>query len=108
MLALSQRSRHNLNRFKRQYLQLQADPTYPSSKDLREEAFQQALFEEIFREHATQYQPPDRYQLRVLKELMRRVEASIEDWEEEVCIFADPCCHDGISFRSCYLQTLLV
>merc|ERR1712230_361309 len=30
-----------------------------------------------------QYTPPPRYQLRVLKELMKRIEASIQDWDEQ-------------------------
>jgi hypothetical protein len=41
----------------------------------------------LFEDHRLKHAPPARYQLRVLKELTRRIEHSIQDWEEEVCHF---------------------
>jgi protein-lysine N-methyltransferase EEF2KMT len=76
--------RQELDLFKRQYLQLQLNLKYPEGKYLKHEEFQQMLYSEIFSEDAVKWYPPQRYQLRVLKELMKRVEASITDWEEEV------------------------
>ena len=73
-----------LNSFKRQYLQLQVTIKYPESQYLRHEEFQNKLYAQIFSREALEYHPPQRYQLRVLKELMKRIEDSITDWEEEV------------------------
>jgi hypothetical protein len=87
MSNLSLHCRHQLNLFRRQYLQLQIDITYPDAECLRKDTLQQALLQEVFSDNAIIYQPPQRYQLRILKELIRRIEASITNWEEEVCNF---------------------
>jgi len=84
---LSTGARQQLNRFVRQYLQLQLDLDYPDEEHLRNDAFQQSLHSNLFSEHENKKSPPARYQLRVLKELVRRIEQSIQDWEEEVCSF---------------------
>ncbi|KAI0879928.1 putative methyltransferase-domain-containing protein [Annulohypoxylon maeteangense] len=68
-------------RFCRQYLQLERDLDYPSPTLLREADVQNSLYNQIFRDGALNYYPPPRYQLRVLKELMSKIEASIEDWD---------------------------
>jgi len=86
MADLSLESQHQLNLFTRQYLQLQAPIKYPDSDSLRQEVFQQALYERIFKDGAVPHEPPKRYQLRVLKELIAKIEASITDWDEEVRI----------------------
>ncbi|OBT99734.2 hypothetical protein VE01_02214 [Pseudogymnoascus verrucosus] len=75
--------REELDLFKRQYLQLQISLKYPSKECLKHEEFQQMLYSEVFSEDAMKWYPPQRYQLRVLKELMKRIEVSITDWEEE-------------------------
>lgn len=80
-----------LNHFKRQYLQLQVTIKYPERQYLKHEEFQNELYAQIFSHEALQYRPPQRYQLRVLKELMKRVEDSITDWEEEVRIISLYC-----------------
>ncbi|KAI2465410.1 FAM86A protein [Annulohypoxylon bovei var. microspora] len=72
---------HAIDRFCRQYLQLERDLDYPSSTLLREADVQDTLYNRIFDDGAINYSPPPRYQLRVLKELMSRIEASIEDWD---------------------------
>lgn len=69
-------------------MQLHAELQYPSAESLRQDSFQQALQDRVFGEDAMPYHPPERYQLRVLKELMKRIESSIEDWDEEVCYFS--------------------
>lgn len=73
-----------LERLCRQYLQLHQDLDYPSSEYLRNDNFQQSLYQNLFAEGALKYPPSLRYQLRVLKELTKRIEQSIQDWEEEV------------------------
>ncbi|KAE9375524.1 hypothetical protein N431DRAFT_370046 [Stipitochalara longipes BDJ] len=80
---LSASARQQLNRFVRQYLQLQLDLDYPDEEHLRNDAFQQSLYYQLFSEHEIKKDPPARYQLRVLKELIKRIEQSIQDWEEE-------------------------
>lgn len=75
---------YHLNHFKHQYLQLQVTLRYPERQYLKHYEFQDELYGKIFSEDALKYHPPDRYRLRVLKELMKRIEDSITDWEEEV------------------------
>jgi hypothetical protein len=84
---MSNLCQHQLSLFRRQYLQLQADLKYPDPEYLRQDIVQQALLDGIFSDNALRYEPPQRYQLRTLKELIRRIEASITDWEEEVGIY---------------------
>jgi hypothetical protein len=82
---LSLDARRQLDRFCGQYLQLQLDPDYPDAENLRNDAFQQSLYARLFDENVIKHAPPQRYQLRILKELTKRIEQSIQDWEEEVC-----------------------
>jgi hypothetical protein len=84
---LSLGARDQLNRFRRQYLQVQLDLDYPDEEHLRNDSFQQALYAGLFEEDIVKRAPPQRFQLRVLKELTRRIEQSIQDCEEEVCCF---------------------
>jgi hypothetical protein len=89
---ISAEGSRQLNRFCRQYLQLHQELDYPEEEFLRQATFQETLYESLFEESALAHPPPQRYQLRVLKELVKRIENSIQDWEEEVCL----------SFRSSY------
>jgi len=77
-------ARRQLDRFCRQYLQVQLDLDYPDEEHLRNYTFQESLHAKLFAENTLKHAPPARYQLRVLKELTRRIEQSIQDWEEEV------------------------
>ncbi|KAK2625892.1 hypothetical protein QTJ16_005204 [Diplocarpon rosae] len=79
---LSASAGQQLNRFCRQYLQGTIDLDYPADKQLRDNAFQQCIYDRCFSEDI-KYSPPPRYQLRVLKELARRIENSIQDWDQE-------------------------
>jgi hypothetical protein len=81
---LSLIARRQLDRFCRQYLQGQFEINYPDEEHLRNDAIQQCIYFKLFAENAVEYAPPPRYQLRVLKELVKRIENSIQDWEEEV------------------------
>jgi hypothetical protein len=75
---------HQLDVFKRQYLQLEDRLTYPDPDCLRNERFQELLYSALFSEDALKYSPPQGHELKTLKELMERIEESITDWEEEV------------------------
>lgn len=76
-------ARQQLDRFCRQYLQILLELDYPTPEHLRQDALQQALYARLFKEGALDHEPPQRYQLRVLKEIIKRIEESIQDWEEE-------------------------
>jgi len=71
-------------RFCRQYLQLEAVLDFPDGDVLREESTQETLYEKLFAENAIAQPPPPRYQLKVLKELIGRIERSIDDWDMHV------------------------
>jgi hypothetical protein len=87
---LSLEARRHLDRFCRQYLQVQLDLDYPDEEYLRNDVFQWSIYSRLFAEHAVEHAPPPRYQFRVLKELTKRIESSIVDWEEGVCCFPNP------------------
>jgi hypothetical protein len=76
-------------RFKNQYLQQLSpqDLSYPPLDVLRRESTQQQLWTSIFCEDALNYPPPERYEARVLKELLQRIEESIVDPDEDVGLF---------------------
>ncbi|KAI1394446.1 putative methyltransferase-domain-containing protein [Hypoxylon trugodes] len=72
---------NSIERFCHQYLQLERDLDYPPADQLREADTQDILYHRLFADGAISYPPPQRYQLKVLKELTSRIEASIEDWD---------------------------
>ncbi|SPO06569.1 uncharacterized protein DNG_09259 [Cephalotrichum gorgonifer] len=72
----------SLARFIHQYLQLEKTLDYPAADLLRQSWAQEALYESLFADGAVRFSPPPRYRLRVLKELLQRIEASIDDWDE--------------------------
>ncbi len=86
MASLSPEATLAINRFRRQYVQLQPDLqlNYPAPHHLRDEAFQEALFKRLFQPGALRHAPPERHELRVLKALIERIERSITDFEEQV------------------------
>lgn len=87
---LSQEAHHQLSKFRNQYLQLHGNILYPSENFLRDADFQEAMYSEIFQDGTLKHPPPKRYQLRILKELLRRIEESITDWEEQVSFSYNP------------------
>jgi len=87
-------------RFLRQYLQLEQDLEFPSRTVLRTEHLQEFLYQTLFADGALRYPPPLRFRTRVLKDLVTKIEESIDDWEEHVsgseCIAFCEC--DGILY----------
>ncbi len=86
MTALSQTERRQLGLFRRQYLQLMSLEllAMPPSQTLRKSYFQAQLYEQIYSPGSLPYVITSRYKLRVLKELVSRIEGSIVDPEEDV------------------------
>ena len=74
----------SLARFCHQYLQLEKTLDYPPPSLLRESWAQETLYQTLFADWAVRFPPPHRHRLRTLKELVRRVEASIDDWDQHV------------------------
>ncbi|KAI9712103.1 MAG: hypothetical protein M1820_001812 [Bogoriella megaspora] len=75
----------SLNTFKRQYFQL-IDPdqiSWPSNDLLKHPQSQSWLFIQLFDPDGVQYAPPERYQLRVLKQLVGKLEAAMTDPDED-------------------------
>jgi hypothetical protein len=73
--------------FKRQYLQYvpAQELRWPENSILRAGAAQKWLFDNIFDTSGiTNFFPPERYQLRVLKNLVQLIQESIKDPEEDV------------------------
>lgn len=77
-------SERQVSRFCHQYLQLEHSLDLPESSLLKTSEVQDALYARLFADGAVRFSPPQRYQLRILKDLMARVEASIDDWDEFV------------------------
>ncbi|KAH6604472.1 hypothetical protein Trco_006179 [Trichoderma cornu-damae] len=72
-----------VDRFCNQYLQIEQTLTYPESQYLRRSEVQDAIYQRLFAgDSLPGGSPPLRYQVRVLKELVSSIEASIEDWDE--------------------------
>ncbi|KAK4104396.1 hypothetical protein N658DRAFT_492504 [Parathielavia hyrcaniae] len=70
-----------VSRFCWQNLQVEPAPDFPDPQLLRDEMVQETIYERVFGNSVT-FRPPRRYQVRVLKELIARIEASIEDWDQ--------------------------
>lgn len=74
----------SVDRFCYQYLQLEPTLEYPTAEVIRETSAQETIYKKLFSDEAPRYSPPARYRLRVLKELVARIESSIEDWDQHV------------------------
>lgn len=78
-----------LRLLKRQYFQL-FEPDFlawPHPQLLRRSDAQAWLFKHLFDESRNPRLPPERYQLRVLRPLVSRIEKSIQDPEEDVRVY---------------------
>lgn len=73
-----------VDRFCHQYLQVEPSLDFPSQEFLRLSEVQDALYARLFADGAVRYGPPARYQTKILKELVAKVEASIDDWDQYV------------------------
>ena len=72
--------------FRRQYFQV-FEPDFlawPPKQLLRDISVQQWLHTNLFDSEINHLQPPQRYQLRVLKGLISKIEESVQDPEEDV------------------------
>lgn len=91
--------------FRRQYLQL-FEPDFlawPPKSLLRDAGVQQWLYKHCFDTDTNPHLPSDRYRLRVLKPLVRKVEQAIEDPEQDVGYLMSL---RSLSFLSLLLSTL--
>lgn len=77
-------TRPQVSRFCWQYLQLDSTPELPDGEVLRDEEVQEAIYKRLFADDAIALPPPQRYQLRILKLLIARVESAILDWDQHV------------------------
>lgn len=71
---------------RRQYLQL-VEPeqlTLPAIETLKSPDVQAKIFERLFNVGNLSFPPPDRYRFRVLKRIVRALEQSINDPDEDV------------------------
>ena len=73
-----------LDRFWRQYVQLEASPDFPRGEVLRQDDVQNELVARFASRDAFEYPPPVRYRARILKTLLSSIESSITDWDEHV------------------------
>lgn len=82
--AFSENALYQLRLFRRQYLQLVDlhNLTWPAAEYLRNANVQEWIFENCFEDDG--FLPPERYRLGTLKPLLRKVEESIVDPEEDV------------------------
>lgn len=72
--------------FRRQYLQI-FEPdflSWPPKLLLKNADAQRWLYQNLFNQEENSYLPPERYQLRVLKPLLARIEQSVDNSEEDV------------------------
>ncbi|KAK7454972.1 hypothetical protein Landi51_03181 [Colletotrichum acutatum] len=81
-MAGTQFASESVDRFCYQYLQLEPILEYPTGQIIREPSAQGTIYKKLFSDEAPRYSPPARYRLRVLKELVARIESSIEDWDQ--------------------------
>lgn len=85
-MSLTAQELDRIELLRRQYLQL-LEPTLlaiPGPEMLRRPDVQRQLYEQMFHSENLMFVPNSRYQLRVLKELVFRIENSISDPEEDV------------------------
>lgn len=75
---------HAVERFCRQYLQLEPQPDFPQGSYLRLPEVQDAIHTRLFQIGSLQHEPPMRYKVKTLKDLVSTIESSIDDWEEHV------------------------
>lgn len=75
--------------FRRQYFQLHEPDflAWPPKQLLRDSSIQAWLYAKLFDKEKNSYLPAERYQFRVLKPLVSRIEQAIEDPEEDVGVY---------------------
>ena len=96
--------------FQRQYFQL-LEPerlAWPEQHELRLPEIQVWIYEHIFDNELIQYPPPERYQLRVLKQLMARIEECIIDPDKDVGYTLCSCSPSCSLLEMIYNSTLII
>ncbi|KAK3904126.1 S-adenosylmethionine-dependent methyltransferase-like protein [Staphylotrichum tortipilum] len=78
---MPQQIHDQVSRFCWQNLQLDPNPDFPDPELLCDEAVQEAIYDRVFSDAAPTC-PPRRYQVRILKQLISRIESAIEDWDQ--------------------------
>lgn len=98
--AISEIDKSTIDRFCDQCLQLEPLPDYPDGSLLKRADVQNVIFERICADRQEPLPGNARLQLRILKELVRRIQASISDEEvdEYVCLVSG-----GRSLSYCFL-----
>ncbi|KAL6815304.1 putative methyltransferase domain-containing protein [Trichoderma sp. SZMC 28013] len=82
-MAMEASVQKQVDRFCHQYLQLEHNLDYPEPQNIRLPEVQDVIYQRLFADDSLPGGPPPlRYQVRVLKELVSRIEASIDDWDE--------------------------
>ncbi|KAI6784076.1 FAM86A [Emericellopsis cladophorae] len=71
-----------VDRFCRQYLQLEKTLDFPERIHLRQSTVQEAIYDNLFADEALRCGPPIRYQVKTLKSIVSKIEDSIEDWDQ--------------------------
>ncbi|KAK0653072.1 putative methyltransferase-domain-containing protein [Cercophora newfieldiana] len=82
MANLTSKRQKQIDRFCWQFLQLDSAPKIPDDDTLRDAEAQDVLYRRLFAPDAVALPPPPRYQLRILKQLIAKIEACITDWDE--------------------------
>jgi hypothetical protein len=77
----------SLTQFYRQYLQQVNEPVFPSARTLLNPYVQEQIYRYMF-EPTQPNLPPVRYRKRMLKTITERIEAAIEDPDEDVGFFS--------------------
>lgn len=72
-----------VSRFCWQNLQVDPDPVFPDAELLCDAGVQEIIYERVF-SPAVSLRPPPRYQVRILKQLIARIESAIQDWDQHV------------------------
>lgn len=83
-----------VDRFCRQYFQLETHLDYPDANCLQLAQVQDEIYSRMFSRDQAEVGigPPDRYRVKTLKDLVHRIESAIDDWEKHVCLFAIHIC----------------
>jgi hypothetical protein len=71
-------------KFYRQYMQVIEDVTYPPATLLLHQDVQDCLYRYFFDSGRNKFLPPAKYQAKILKHIIREIEKSCKDPEEDV------------------------
>lgn len=78
-----------IDRFCHQMLQLEPSPDLPGPALIRRAEVQDQIYRRLFGADAPAYGPPVKYQIRMLEKLLAEIEASIDDWDQDVSFWKE-------------------